>query len=103
MTQHTPGPWDAEVPPSCMLCTRDIRSDDGKTIALIGYRDYANDVSEDVANARLIAAAPDLLEAACRALDLLENLGVDSGVPGAANMLRDAIAKAAGENLPKSP
>lgn len=50
-----------------MLCTRDIRTDEGKTIALVGYRDYANDVFEDVANARLIASAPELLQALERA------------------------------------
>jgi hypothetical protein len=46
-----------------MFCTRQIRNDEGKTIALVGYQDYANDVFEDTANARLIAAAPDLLAA----------------------------------------
>ena len=109
MTQHTPGPWDAEVPPSCMLCTRDIRSEDGKTIALIGYRDYANDVSEDVANARLIAAAPDLLKACWLMLDAVNEHHKDGSIlwvsPGttAWELLTDVIGKATGENLQKSP
>lgn len=53
-TQHTKGPWmdkEGQIYPETT----------GKTLALIPYFDKSND--EENANARLIAAAPELLEA----------------------------------------
>jgi len=46
------------------------------------------------ANAVLIAAAPDLLEALCAALSLLELDGNDAGMVG--KIVRAAIVKATG-------
>jgi len=74
MSKHTPGPWS--VPEQ--YCS-EIERADGKTIAscwhekcvdvevkLVGVADVS--LEESKANARLIAAAPDLLEVAKRAL-----------------------------------
>lgn len=69
MAAHTPGPWFFEMHPSTVgrpqvlsIQTRakfdDLEDDDDPTLAGI----YSL-LPEDYANARLIAAAPDLLEA----------------------------------------
>ena len=56
--KHTPGPWFLRHP--------EIKDEQGVEIASVNcYRDC---LPEEEANARLIAAAPDLL-AACEALD----------------------------------
>lgn len=62
-TTHTPGPWTAqERHERGDWRVSEIRLDDQRTIGAV----YSDDVSDDAfeANARLIAAAPDLL-AAC--------------------------------------
>lgn len=100
MNKHTPGPWSVphmardEVGCNCAyvlaepymgsICT--ISISDGKTI-----RDFGNDcppLDEAKANARLIAAAPDLLAAL---IDLVEGHSI-----GGAKRGRAAIAKATG-------
>lgn len=57
--KHTPGPWkpDPSLP-------KVILADDGETLAqtYFVYGDKARDTSQAEANARLIAAAPELLE-----------------------------------------
>jgi hypothetical protein len=86
-TQHTPGPWKTNGDPY-------VSTADGKrSIAFCDTRQ----AHEDRANARLIAAAPDLLEA------LKDIVGFwDSIVPtDAVNQMhinaRAAIAKATGQ------
>lgn len=62
MSEHTPGPW-----------TRDhglIRGEGGTQIALVAW-----DIE---ANARLIAAAPDLLAALETAHDILDDLNAEN-------------------------
>ena len=85
MSNHTPGPWKIfdDHPDPDLLCLHVYHGDE-----------QIADVSE-LKNARLIAAAPDLLEA-------LENLlKVHEGEGGtqyhAGDMARAAIAKAKGE------
>lgn len=59
--KHTPGTWyakDGQVYPT----------ETGKTLAVIPYFDKENE--EQKANAKLIAAAPDLLEACKMALEV---------------------------------
>lgn len=86
MSQHTPGPW---------IVYND--SDDGKTnrieIAARGKtvaRIYHSVPKEDLPNARLIAAAPDLLEALRVAEESVGDLK-------ALEIVRAAIAKAEGQ------
>ena len=90
MSAHTPGPWEVSAP---YVRTRfDINEGGGTCIAEIDTI-----TAEHVANARLIAASPDLLAA----LDALvtacevpgENCEVEQALPAAIA----AIAKATGE------
>lgn len=78
--QHTPGPWIAEG--SEMNATVWVRGPDGKRVCSVKR------CETDFDNARLIAAAPDLL-AALKAL-----LAESNNMTAAGDMARAAIAKA---------
>ncbi len=80
--KHTPGPW--EVDHDAIYC-----AESGDIIAEI---DFARD--EYSANARLIAASPDLLEALEEARKRLNGAGMLGGPDDPVNA---AIAKAKGE------
>jgi hypothetical protein len=58
-TQHTPGPWKFGSKADSKFYKRNISGADGYHVAAVSSR---NEHEVD-ANARLIAAAPDLLEA----------------------------------------
>lgn len=95
--QHTPGPWDVEPKGSRHF----VDGADGLTVAYLdraGVRERA----EIEANARLIAAAPELLNllTAADRLEVLtgENLAVYARTFAA--LARAAIAKATGGNTP---
>ena len=94
MSEHTPGPW--EIHPQFDSCYRDISAPNHIALARVVWRFEEEDRSPSCeANAHLIAAAPELLEA-------LENLlKVHEGEGGtqhhAGDMARAAIAKARGE------
>ena len=81
-TRHTPGPWRWE--PS----HHSVVQPNGDNV-LVGpsYK----------ANARLIAAAPDLLEAAELARATVERLNRHGSANGTLDVLSAAIAKATGE------
>jgi hypothetical protein len=90
MSEHTPGPWTTYQPHGHVLVTSERRSDN--LCRLLGSPEW--DWSELKANARLIAAAPELLEAAKQALDALNK---HEGIPSeASDKLASAIAKAEG-------
>jgi hypothetical protein len=93
MNKHTPGPWhiEREDSPDAEWSRRfpTIIADEYE---VVGNEGFYGDLETDMANARLIAAAPDLLEA-------LEF--VIRGVPDTwegVQKARAAIAKATGEN-----
>jgi hypothetical protein len=89
-TQHTPGPWFA-TPGNYAVYVKDAYGDQGDLVcALSGY---GSNYRLRAANARLIAAAPDLLEACQRAL---AEAVADDQDEWFANM-RAAIAKATGQ------
>lgn len=98
MSKHTPGPWFETVVPTSAGSAINIHSADHR-IAIIyvdgirkGIDDELPRSIENRANARLIAAAPELLEALqdlC-SFDLLTQEKWDKA--------RAAIAKATGEN-----
>lgn len=105
MSKHTPGPWhySGEISPCGYevkhpLYCGEVRADESDrylgSVCEIQSADHVDGISneEAEANARLIAAAPELLDAceACLARDDIadDELGV---------MLRAAIAKARGE------
>ena len=95
MSKHTPGPWSFYDD-----------SNDGKTnrIEIVGWgktvaRIYHSVPEEDLPNARLIAAAPDLLEALKMAQFQIENqcdVGVDEWI-ACREKARAAIARVEGE------
>jgi hypothetical protein len=63
MSKHTPGPWLQE-PGDTVICIRATAECESYRIADVGGMPYWKRFTEtDVANASLIAAAPDLLAA----------------------------------------
>ena len=94
-TQHTPGPWRVD-PDHC----RDVQTSDGAIEICLaeGGKPYGINlfsvppIEEAHANARLIAAAPDLLEACIVAFHQTCSVGR----PKDWEQLRTAIAKATG-------
>ena len=113
MSKHTPGPWwchlaDAPEPGKCDCSSVLSESQRGMgAIATVHHceegthRDYADQYeSKDTAraNARLIAAAPDLLEAAGNLTNALKGQKLDSVTFDAALKLMGAVKKARGES-----
>ena len=90
--QHTPGPWRAVGTDVFAPSKRVAQCDDRLDIHFRG---------EALANARLFAAAPDLLEAAELAEATIERLQggarAFSSANGTLDVLRAAIARAKGE------
>lgn len=90
MSEHTPGPWIIETEPFNVWTT------DGFLIAhcVRGFGDFNDDEAWEtgVANARLIAAAPDLLAACKRAEKCIKEYEPREAL----NDLEAAIAKAEG-------
>ena len=69
MSRHTPGPWSSNHLTSAPLKEWSLKVKKGRrVIAEVPYQDYTT-----WTNARLIAAAPDLLEAFKLAADFLEH------------------------------
>lgn len=97
-TQHTPGPWAIRAHD---LMQR-IQTHDGHTVAIPAMNDGVSALASS-ANARLIAAAPALLEALLDALPYVEDVLSDPDAlacfkPGTverhAKAIRAAIARA---------
>ena len=91
MNKHTPGPWTVtRVSKSTIL--KDLYvSASPERVARVVLPATANSIDEYEANARLIAAAPDLLEALKGFMDGAEAMGWNT------DKARAAIAKATGE------
>ena len=116
MTEHTPGPWVVGGPwPKISICQPEADGDPWNFITWM-WDDWAVEAPDEVkANATLIAAAPELLEACEAALEYLDHAdisyangnthnGIDEGehYGGIAHCslikeLRAAIKKAKGE------
>lgn len=103
MAEHTPGPWYASAPDGSYHDVIRIYSNSDITVpvAVCPQRQSAimsviagqtDATTEAAANARLIAAAPDLLQACRYALDAAMTTGDDA----TAAPLQEAIAKAKG-------
>lgn len=102
-TAHTPGSWETNVDDFGASNTGGayvgVYDDFGKTLAHVLCRDIVGSGGENpyAANARLIAAAPDLLEALEAALSYIEGEEIVMGSPCATgNIVRAAIARAKG-------
>jgi hypothetical protein len=94
MSKHTPGPWETFKEHN----VRDVH--DHRGVATCGgySQNWNEDIvyQENIANARLIAAAPELLEAAKKMVAIECNVfGVDLSP---LDELKEAIKKAEGPN-----
>ena len=88
--KHTPGPWN------CMRASaagRNIICSDTRPVDICVLSNRDKTQTEIDANARLIAAAPDLLAACQRALDWLASYP-GGNADRAWEQVRDAIVKA---------
>jgi hypothetical protein len=86
MSKHTPGPWTAE--------------DEGASVHIAGHDGiWVAEVYgiDDNANARLIAAAPDLLQALTEVVETYDSGDNGRTLRWAVDTCRDAIAKATGD------
>lgn len=96
--KHTPGPWRVVADESAAQVTGfPCIEADGYTV--VGLEGMYGDIETDFANARLIAAAPDLLDALADAVDAWET-HCESGDMMQGDWVRDAraaIAKARGQ------
>ena len=91
-TTHTPGPWESI---GARICTEG-NDRERRVIARMEPFDL-NKMAERDANARLIAAAPDLLDACKAILTLLEQGQADTlTLEHDGAYLRESIAKAEG-------
>lgn len=106
-TNHTPGPWAAQINnPLAVLPGHTIKSARSPylPVGIVHAHNGTAGPAEGIANAKLMAAAPDLLKAAEKALQIAENwihdqLDGTSSLKGALAQLksvRQAITKAKG-------
>jgi hypothetical protein len=96
-TAHTPGPWIVESVENKGQST--IVDNNDHLVAEV-YSDSCNQLEED-ANARLIAAAPDMLNVLKRVKIIWDREGIGSSERESEPLYRDlctAIAKANGQN-----
>ncbi len=95
--KHTPGPWTAarSISTTCGFVVSDIRGSVVARVLKIGVPQDGNFELPCEENARLIAAAPDLMESAKAALQVFVNQGWEDDLL-AAKALKAAIAKATG-------
>lgn len=101
--KHTPGPWRVERSPNRkVLCVFGGAEFDTWICGELQANNHTRiDTSECLANANLIAAAPDLLAELKSAVAILTENGklVFDGVHGVAvNRMKAAIAKAEGQS-----
>lgn len=95
MTQHTPGPWEASIKSPVvthggwLICVKDK-----KGVTICEAPNTSQRTATKKANARLIAAAPDLLEALKLASTMLQVGGPEYDDRDALEIINDAIAKA---------
>ena len=87
--KHTPAPWDTTIYADHSLQQEFHMVKIGDYAYMIGHRDL------DKANARLIASAPELLDALKNLLAVMEGEGGTN--TNAQETARQAIAKAEGE------
>jgi hypothetical protein len=64
--KHTKGPWEYDTFPNDHISVRQVGSTNTAVAAVLGHRPF----EEKLANARLIAAAPELLEALKNILEI---------------------------------
>jgi len=82
MTKHTPGPWIISATRNCPKAHQEETH-----LMVADCRNALLDKEEQNKNARLIAAAPEMLEAINLAIDLIRK-----GSPKTAMMILDEVA-----------
>lgn len=98
MSLHTPGPWQTDGPFSIQTDTEIrcngmvVQNDFGNPLASVTFGEDCSVTTK--ANARLMAAAPDLLRACYLALDLLDTKTPEDVETEALRTLKQAINKA---------
>ncbi len=99
MSAHTPGPWSAFTAQVSQFSKTSRGTVAVEQTRAVVAELPARATAETEANARLIAAAPDLLAACQRIADWIEESDGDTGsmVRADAEAVRAAIAKARGE------
>ena len=96
-TKHTPGPWIMRpVDPHAAYGSRDVTTRGNGLVAQV-WSGFRGDPAIAVANARLIAAAPDLLDALRDALGALRDANYKCDPLKAVAPAERAIHKATGE------
>lgn len=96
MSKHTPGPWTINYAPNGLPYQIIASDQDDTKPGKVGTKitRWASislpSSTEGMANARLIAASPDLLEACIEAIEAIK----DGDAQSATNALNAAIAKA---------
>ena len=102
MSKHAPGPWMVLDTPESMYAPFWIVAKSNVSLAAKMRVASIDDEPEARANARLIAAAPELLEALKQLLRQVDESGngdaSDFGWPSATHAARAAIAKAEGQS-----
>lgn len=93
MIEHTAGPWYAVT--GSVWTTPGGPDDGGTHVAMMDREEPKTKPVERDANAHLIAAAPDMLEALKAYLDSVDG---DIGIEKADELAQKAIAKAEGSN-----
>jgi len=101
----TPGPWTVEADSSNVISISDTNENEVASIIADNENDLLTELEWD--NARLIAAAPDLLTALQELVHLhtCEQEGLSSGQPSPADWLKaidqasDAIIKSSGREV----
>lgn len=101
VTTHTPGPWhlDEAESEATVYVPKNGDHDDQREVATVKILRFVPDhAKEDLANANLIKAAPDLLAALKRVIQAFDVEAIDDGEPwDSARAAFAAIAKAEGE------
>ena len=97
-TKHTPGPWKmAEIEDDTKNLTHMIVAEYNETLLITYALPPTDIVDEFYANAKLIAAAPELLEACQDALDYFKVVFGEDTHSVLTDTLRNAISKAGAE------
>ena len=92
MSAHTPGPWESEETEHRISSSHWIMAGEHQSICIGAIIHFSGEHAQSDANARLIAAAPDLLKA-CKVI--LDHIGKECTAPHRQTLL-SAIAKAEG-------
>lgn len=77
-TKHTPGPWYLSYPIGHDVLIRN--SDSPYSAIIASVNDYNNDLDRQEANAKLITAAPELLEICKKVLIHLDVAEIEKGL-----------------------